>query len=65
MKKHKIVITVGVEKSDVFRFARDGFMKCECPFCEHLIELKINSLPNDTSITPTVDIHFEEWEVLR
>jgi hypothetical protein len=62
-KNCKVVIEIAVEQNDILHYESAGFLECECPFCNHPIEFKLEPFKDNTSITPKVMFHFKRMRI--
>ena len=60
---HKLIIEVGVEKSETYKFNGSGFVYTGCPICGHDIEFILNGLEEDPTITPVINWEAHETEL--
>jgi len=59
----KLILDIGVAKDKHFNFAKSGNIQTQCPNCKMPIEINLSGLPDDNSITPTVDWVCHSYQV--
>ena len=60
-KKEQLTLTVGIIKNEQLKFADRGNIKMKCPSCHLPIEIILNGLPDDESLSPNIDYKYEWW----
>jgi len=53
-KKERLIIEIGIVKDKHFAFTDKGNIKLQCPSCDMSIEIILEGLPDDASLSPTV-----------
>ena len=60
-EKELLTLNIGIIKSKQYKFADRGNIKTKCPSCHLPIEIILNGLPDDESLTPSISWKHEWW----